>query len=370
MSSARSNQTRTRRAEPTVRDVAVRANVALSSASRVFTGHPNVSPSMRLRVLAAAEELGYEPDLIARSLRTGRSQSLGFLVTDLANPIFADMIRGAEDYVRSLGFGLLITDSEGDAKLDAEKLQMFVRRRVDGIMLLTAHVGADEGIVEDQLSLASVPLVVLDRDVSRGSTASTVYNDYGYGTALAVSHLLERGHRGIGFISGPAQLRAVHDRMIAFETAYRHASLSWDTSLARLGSLAPRFGFDETLKLLDDPSPPSALLVGGNRLLTGVLEALHSRNVIVGRDIALVSCDDVDLTRLYRPPISVIARDTYAMGQTAAELLVERILEPASLPRSVLLPTWFVARESTAFDWTPGLIAGTRGRRLEVPQPQ
>src|SRR5262245_56233049 len=137
MSSAKSNGTQARRAEPTVRDVAVRANVALSSASRVFTGHPNVSPSMRRRVLAAAEELGYEPDLIARSLRTGRSQSLGFLVTDLANPIFADMIRGAEDYVRSFGFGLLVTDSEGDAKLDAEKLQMFVRRRVDGIILLT-----------------------------------------------------------------------------------------------------------------------------------------------------------------------------------------------------------------------------------------
>jgi LacI family transcriptional regulator len=343
---AHTESSRARATEPTVRDVAERANVAISSASRVFTGHPNVSAKMRERVLSAANELGYQPDLIARSLRTGTSQTVGFLVADLANPIFAEVIRGAEDRLRSSGYGLLLTNSQGDPRLDVENVQLFLRRRVDGIMLLTADPG--DVVAMDTLPPTSVPTIVLDRGMPRGSTASTVYFDHAEGFKTATRHLLRLGHKSIAFISGPPELRPVRDRLDGVLQAFQEAGVESDQRLRRLGSLAPSFGQSAMLELLDSDDPPTAVIVGGNRLLTGVLEALHARNRVVGTDIALISTDEVDLTRLYRPPISVVARDTNTMGRVAAELLLDRLADPTGPVRSVLLPTSFIARESSA----------------------
>jgi LacI family transcriptional regulator len=296
--------------------------------------------------MSAAKELGYEPDLIARSLRTGTSKTVGFLVADLANPIFAEVIRGAEDRLRAGGYGLLLTNSEGDPALDEENVHLFLRRRVDGIMLLTAHNGDGDGI--DALPSASLPVIVLDRSVPRGSRASTVYFDYAGGFRTAVRHLLDLQHRAIAFISGPESLRPVRDRLDGFRQAFHDAGLEPDPKLIRLGSLAPGFGATSTRELLDAPVAPTAIVVGANRPLTGVLETLHERGLRVGTDIALVSCDEVDLTRLFRPAISVVARDTNAMGRIAAELLIDRLTDPTGPVRSVVLPTWFIPRESSA----------------------
>jgi LacI family transcriptional regulator len=302
---------------------------------------------MRARVMSAARELGYEPDLIARSLRTGTSHTFGFLVADLANPISSEIIRGAEDRARVDGYGLLLTNSEGDPALDRANLHLFLQRRVDGIILFTAHEG--ERAIESQLRNLAVPIVVLDRTVPTGSDASTVFFDHAPGIAAAVAHLLERGHQRIAFISGPADLRPVRDRLSGFEEAFRVAKIVIDPGVIRLGSLLPKFGYEQTVALLGASDAPTAILVGGNRLLTGVLEALHERGRIVGSDIAIVSCDDVDLTRFYRPPISVVARDTYQMGRVAAEMLLDRATDREGTVGSVLLPTWFIPRESSAF---------------------
>jgi LacI family transcriptional regulator len=329
----------------TVKDVAEAANVALSSASRVLTDHPNVSEGMRQRVLAAAERLGYEPDLVARTLRTGNSRTLGFLVADLDNPISSSFIRGAEDSARARGYGLLLTNSEGDPAHDAENLQLFLRRRVDAIILLTSDSGSE---VEGVLESSTVPAVVLDRDLPSGSSASSVFFDHANGMHEATGHLLERGHRQVAFVGGPEELRPVSDRLAGYVRAFQDHDLLVDRSLISTGSLRPAFGRTEARRLLESDTPPTALIVGGNQLLNGVLEAIHDLDLRVGEDLALVSCDDVDLTRLYQPSISSVVRDVYKSGQIAAELAIEQLTEDDVPVRTVLLPTWFVARDSTA----------------------
>lgn len=337
-------RTTVERRSVTVRDVATMAGVALSSASRVMTGHPNVSSQMRERVMAAAQTLGYEPDLVARTLRTGSSHTLGFLVADLANPISSQVISGAEDYATAHGYGLLLTNSEGEPHLDVANLELFLRRRVDGIILLTADGGAE---VEQALRQAKVPVVVLDRDTVRGSRFSGIYFDHSHGMYEATRHLLDGGHERIAFIGGPATLRPVRERLDGFTRALRERDLLQPEHLLRLGSLRTAFGRTETLDLLGAQDPPTAIVVGGNQLLAGVLDAIHSLERLVGRDIALVSCDDVDLTRLYRPAISSVVRDVYRAGQIAAELVLEQLAEPDAPVRSVLLPTSFLARGSS-----------------------
>ena len=333
----------------TIRDVSRVAKVSLSSVSRVLTNHPDVSPRMRERVLKAVSGLGYEPHVIAQSLRRGRTDTLGFLIGDIANPVFADVIRGAEDCARERGYAVMLTNSEGDARLDAEYLRLFLRRKVDGILLVTSEAGSAE-IIQSQTHPA-VPYVILDRDVPRGSVASAVFCDHAAGMQGATAHLLSRGHRNIALLSGPPALRPARARADGFRAAFKAAGLKVREHLIRTGSLSAEFGRQEVTRLLAVADPPTAIIAGGNRLLGGVLEAVQQAGRTVGKDLALVSCDDVDLTRLYRPPISVVARDMYAMGKVACDLLLERITNPEARVRSVTLPTRLIVRSSSDFAW-------------------
>ncbi len=333
----------------TIRDVAGQAGVSLSSVSRVMSDHPDISPDMRQRVRASAASLGYEPDLIAQSLRRGVTQTLGFLIGDIANPVMADVIRGAEDNARSNGYAVMFTNSEGQAQLDEEHLRLFLRRRVDGIILLTAETGSQA--VAEALREPAVPYVVIDRDVPPASPVGTVYADHAMGMEAATSHLINKGHRLIALLTGNQDLRPARERQQGFRAAFHGAGLEPPEHLIRRGSLLPGFGKAETTALLRDVDRPTALIAGGNRLLIGVLEALNEMNIRVGKDIALVSCDDVDLTRLYQPPISVVKRDLYHMGQVACDLLVERLRNKYAPVRSITLPTQFVARPSSEFAW-------------------
>jgi LacI family transcriptional regulator len=325
--------------------------VSLSSVSRVLTEHPDVSRTMRQRVLKVTESLGYEPHFIAQSLRRGVTHTLGFLIGDISNPVFADVIRGAEDHARSQGYAVMLTNSEGDPALDAKHLHLFLRRRVDGIILSTAETGSPE--VARALIDPTVPYVVLDRDTPPNSRVSTVYGDHAAGMQEATAHLIQRGHTAIALISGPEQLKPARERIRGFKAAFAAAGLKPAPGLIRIGSLRPEFGREQAVDLLRDRNRPTAIIAGSNRLLTGVLEGIHQTDFVVGRDLALVGCDDVDLARLYRPPISVVIRDQYRMGQVACELIIERLANPEAPVRTVTLPTQFVRRASSDFPWPP-----------------
>jgi LacI family transcriptional regulator len=329
----------------TVTHVAQHAGVALSTASRALTGRPNVRPHTRERVVRSAEALGYVPDPFAQSLRTGKSRTIGFLVADLSNQVFVDSVKGAADVARRHGYSVMLTNSEGDPDLDRQQLTTMLTRRLDGIIVLSA-----DAVLDDERPHRSrrAPLVVFDRDAARGSHLTTVLWDHASGFRAATSSLIARGHRQIGFISGSAELRPVRERLAGFREAHHEAGLEVDESLIRLGSLQPGFGRVETGRLMRSDDPPTALIAAGSRQLVGVLEALQELGVEVGRDVALISTDDVDLTRLYRPPISAVTRDTYRMGQIAAELVIERIEDSGAPIRSVTLPTMFVERGSSS----------------------
>jgi LacI family transcriptional regulator len=218
-------------------------------------------------------------------------------------------------------------------------------RRLDGIIVLSADAAfIDHG----PLPSKGVPMVVFDRDAPRGSHLTTVLWDHAAGFKAATSALIARGHRRIAFISGSPDLRPVRERLSGFREAFQEAGLNVDESLVRLGSLQPGFGRVEAERLMRSEEPPTALVAAGSRLLVGVLQALQEMGIEVGEDLALVSADDVDLTRLYRPPISAVTRDAYRMGQIAADLVIERIEDPSAPIRSITLPTVFVERGSSS----------------------
>jgi LacI family transcriptional regulator len=319
--------------------------VAISSVSRVLSGHPDVSEPMRSRVLAAVDELGYQPDLLAQSLRSRITHSIGFVVGDISNPLLAQIVSGAESTLRDAGYSMLLTNSESEPEMDAEHVGLLERRRVDGLLLSLA--AEDHGATLAALTRLQIPVVLIDRDLPANVRASVVLSDHRHGMRAAVEHLLDLGHRRIGLVAGGA-LRPSRERQAALAETYALRELP-ATFVVREASSDGRDAARCTQLILAEPDPPTALIIGGNQLLGGALAEVARRRLQLGRDISLVSCDSVPLSEQFQPPIAVIRRDTHEIGRVAASLLLERLGRgrPAGV-REVVLPTEFVARASCA----------------------
>jgi LacI family transcriptional regulator len=327
----------------TIREVAGRAGVSISSVSRVLSGHPHVSEALRVRVEAAVKELRYQPDLVALSLRRGYTYAIGFLVGNLSNPVIADISDGAAEVLASHGYVMSLICSQNNPQLDVSYLRFLSQRQVDGLIVSSAAHGPDQAgplLVELEL-----PTVMLDRDRLAGAHISAVQSDHISGMKAAVSHLLAQGHQRIGLIGGPEFFYPARMRLAGLKAGLDEAGLQAEPSLIRSVGMQASAAYIETLSLLSYPSPPTALIAGGNLILVGMLQALQERGIVVGRDIAIVGCDDTALTRLYTPPITVITRDLRLLGEIAARLLLETMNQGGG--RTTTLPTRLVIRGSS-----------------------
>lgn len=325
-----------------IREVAERAGVAISSVSRVLSDHPDVSPGMRDRVKAAADELGYQPDFLAQSLRRQTTRTVGFVVGDISNPLLSRITLGAETALYESGYSMLLTNSENRPELDAEHIDLLTRRRMDGLLLSLASEGYPPTV--DLLKRATLPVVLIDRDLPDAVTAGSVLSDHRSGLRDGVEHLLRLGHTRIGLILG-SSLRFSKERLLGLRDAYANLGIR-DNSVVLRGTLDEHFGREATLQLLDRrEAPVTAIVAGGNQLVVGVLRALREREIRIGPDLSLIGCDEVHLTEFFEPRIAVVRRENRKLGEIAAQLLMEQVSE-GKPPRQVTLPTEFVPRES------------------------
>jgi LacI family transcriptional regulator len=327
----------------TMKEIAQQAGVALSSVSRVLNGHPAVSEGLRQRVLRVVEELDYEPNHTAMSLRRGATKTVAFLVRDIASPLFADIIKAAEEHLRGSGYSMLLTNSGDETDREAGHIRMLTRRQVDGLILcLTSETDRDTTAA---LRAVRVPLVLFDRQVT-GLAASTVLSDHYHGVRDATEHLIELGHRRIALISGPHEVLASRERLRGYKSALRSARIRSDPALVRLGRYSTSFGQQQSTQLVQLPEPPTAVIAGGPQLSYGALLALRQCNLELGRDIAFVACDSVPWGELLRPSLTVVERDAAEIGTVTAQLLLSMI-ESGARPQARLLPMRLVIGEST-----------------------
>jgi LacI family transcriptional regulator len=325
---------------PQMRDVARRAGVGASSVSRVLSGHPDVSERMRETVMAAVEELGYRPDLLAQSLRSGRTYSVGFVVSDIANPMLAQVATAAERRLREAGYSLLLTNSEGRAEHDASRIRLLEQRSVDGLLLSVANENHPETI--RALQEAECPVVLLDREIPLGEGLSRVTFDHRAGMAAATRSLLDLGHREIALVIGGPR-RPAHERRAGVEEALAERGganltvIEGDFTIAHGAAAAARLGAAEPR--------PTAVIAAGNLLMQGVLLGLREHRLRIPDDVSFVGCDDTAVAALHEPSISVVGRDMGALGAEAAELLISQ-LNGDDDAREIVLPTEFIRRQS------------------------
>ncbi|MCO5223073.1 MAG: LacI family transcriptional regulator [Thermomicrobiales bacterium] len=330
----------------TMKEIAQRANVSVATISRVLNNREYVRDDVRRRVLEVIDEAGYEPDHMARSLRTRATHTVGFIVRDLLDLVFAAMAQGADSVLGEHGYTMLLATSGLDAELDTRRFAHLRQRHVDGFILAVSDERNEQLVAE--MGRASVPIVLVDREMT-GVTADAVITDYRPGTDEAVRYLAELGHRRIGYIGGDQRLRPGRERWLAIERAFAAQGLTLDASLAKRESFATEFGYEQTRALIDTPDRPSAIIAGGNQIAVGVLQALHDSGLRIPDDISVISYDDTDLLRVGTPPVSVISRPLIDTGRLAAEQLLARLnQEPPGRfePVSIVLPTKFEVRES------------------------
>ena len=281
---------------------------------------------MRDLVNNAVLELGYRPNALARGLRSQRSMSVGFAVADLANPIFADIVRGAERELRASGYSLLLTNSEGDPELDADNIELLEDRQVDGMLLSLTQ--EDNAEVIRALRASALPMVLLDRDRPEGVNALLARFDHRLGMTAAVRHLLDLGHRDFAMVTGGPALPARDRRTAVEETLWPSGGRCKIVE----GAFGVEGGYRGTLQALDCTPRPTALIAAGNTLMAGAIRALHELGIQIGSDISFVGCDNVLVAELHQPPIAVVYRDAGALGTAGASMLLSAL--STSLPDS------------------------------------
>ena len=324
-----------------IRQVAELAGVGIASVSRVLSGQPGVSKKMTERVLQAAEKLRYTPNVMAQGLRRRSTMSIGFVCSDITNPLLASIVSGAESVLTASGFSLLLTNSGGIPQMDAEHIEVLQQRQVDGLILLPSL--EDDEATLHVLRNSNIPLVAIDRTLPDDIAANTVLSDHYIGVGDAARTLLQQGHRRIGLIVG-RDVRPTRERIRAVEDAYKSCDIPPEY-LLEAGVLSVDHGERAMAHLLALPHPPTAVILGGNQLLEGALTVIGRRKLVLGRDLSLVCCDDVPLSRLFSPPIATVMRDNSLLGKRAAQLLLEQLQQPHE-KEEVLLPTWFENRAS------------------------
>ncbi|GAA0486686.1 LacI family DNA-binding transcriptional regulator [Streptomyces olivaceiscleroticus] len=350
----------------TIPDVAREAGVSRSTASRALADYGSVSPDARERVRAAAEKLGYRPNLLARSMITGRTHTLGAIVADIQNPFFAGVTRGITDAARAAGYQVLLANTDEDVAAERAAVKMLRDKHVDGLIVApaatteTGHLAAAHA--------AGCPVVLLDRQAP-GLPADSVTVDNHGAAQDAVRRLLAAGHRRIALVSllgsaPPADTGAERaaaatplptdpvstglERIEGYRAALREAGLSDTDTYLRTGTFHREDPADLTADLLALPEPPTAVFATDSMIALGVLSAARDHGLRVPDDLSLVTFDDTDWARAVRPRVSVVAQPVQELGARAVHSLITRIEGATRPPEHTVLDTEYIDRESIA----------------------
>lgn len=338
----------------TIRDVARRARVSVGTVSNVLAGSGSVRPELRVRVEEAARALDYQPNQIARSLKTRQTKTLGAVVSDLTNPFFPQLIRGAEDAALEHGYLLFTLNSDDRAGRERRALDLLRARKVDGILLVLAP----ESAAPAELAAAGeapAPVVFLDR-VPTGIEADSVSSDNRKGARMCLHHLCSRGHRRIGFLSGWPGLQTAQDRLRGYLDVLEEEGIEHDAALVRHGDFRVESSYRLAKDLLLESRPPTAIFAANGLTGLGALKAIHELGLRCPQDISLAVFDDVPFCDVIQPRLTVVAQPAYEMGRRGAELLIARIEGKAAEaePVRIELQPELIVRESTGPCPAPG----------------
>ncbi|KRB70643.1 LacI family DNA-binding transcriptional regulator [Noviherbaspirillum sp. Root189] len=315
-----------------VREVAAAAGVSIGSVSRVLNGNGYVSADLSARVLRAVEQLGYHPNANARGLRMGTSKTIGCLVPDISNPLYASYVSGLEARLQEDGYMLLLGSTRGLLARERELIKLFESRGMDGIIATTVNEGRSES--EETFARCKIPVVIIDRDM--GSRYDTVLLDHRNGIRHAVEYLFSLGHERIVLLTPGTEIRPGRERIAGYKEAYQAAGRKIDPKLIIGANPRLTSSYDDMKALLSKPRRPTAIIGLSTHVLSDATRAVYEQGLAIPADMSVIAIGTADSVGFANPPLTMLRLDIDAHARTAAELLLERLrVGPQVPPRHI-----------------------------------
>lgn len=330
---------------PTIHDVAKKAGVAPITVSRVINNSGYVSQKVRARVKAAIEELGYVPNVIARSLKSKRTNTIALMITDITNPYFNLLARGVEDAACEAGFNVIICNTDESQDQEDDYIQLLLQKQVDGILLVPADSNSKS---IELIKKQNTSIVVIDRRVST-QDVDVVRGDSEGGAYQLSQYLIDLGHQRITLFSGPQKVSTSVDRVEGYQRAMIENGLENYIDFF-YGEYTQQSGARLTRLVFQRVTKPTAIFGGNNLISIGSLAALREMDIQVPQDVAVVSFDDIPENLSLYPFLTAIAQPPYEIGEKATELLISRIKDTDQFPlekQEIVFPVKLIVRESS-----------------------
>jgi LacI family transcriptional regulator len=332
----------------TLKDLAAKLDLSITTVSRALAGYGDVAESTRRRVLQAAEEMGYVPDVTARRLRKGRTDTIGFVMPTpgprYSDPFFSELLNGIGNEAAKHNFDLLVSTHPPDTPEEQVAYRRMVEGRlVDGLLVVRTRM-QDQRIT--YLSKIGFPFVSFGRS-DLDLDFAYVDEDGCRGLEMVTQHLIDLGHHRIAYLSAPDNLMFCFYRKSGLDAALRRNGLNLPPEYCIIGDLTQQGGFKAMNRLLDLSPPPTAVLSCNDLMALGAISAARRRGMVIGRDIAIAGFDDIPLAEHSHPPLTTVRQPIYAIGRQICDMLIRLIQGKDVTERHVLLQPELIVRESS-----------------------
>ncbi|HTJ95486.1 MAG TPA: LacI family DNA-binding transcriptional regulator [Pararobbsia sp.] len=338
---------------PSVRDVAKRAGVSISTVSVALNNSSRVSAETHRRVMEAVEAIGYSPNSIARSLRLGRTNLIGLIVSEITNPFFAALAKIIQSEALEAGYNLIVCNSDENPARELELLDILRAQRVAGIIV--SPCGHDDTYRRALASIADVPMLTVDRYVD-GLERGFVGLDSRLAGRMVTEYLLRLGHRRIAFVGGPEGISSAELRLAGFRDAMDEAGVDVPDDLCRHTDFRAETAYSIARELLLRPVRPSAFIAVNNVAMISTLQAIEDLGFQCPFDVSLAGMDEFPLNNVIRPKLTVAAQPIEAIGRQAVASLLADVAQPQG--GTVGQRAYFLA---------PTLLVGGSCRDLRAP---
>lgn len=325
-----------------ISDVAEMLGVSKSTVSRVINGNEGVGPELRKKVMDFINEIGYQPNTIAQSLSKGRMNIVALILGDIRNPFYADLTFNIQRILNDNGYMVMVLNSEYNIDRELEFLRLTEQFNFAGLILITAQ----EESIEDKLKNMDLPKVLVNRILPNYSGDSVLIDNFQAGYQ-AIMHLIELGHRHIGFIKGPGVSSASSQRFAGYRQAIQNYGLPFDDDYVFESDLKLDTGRDLAHKFLELSEKPSAMVIVNDMTAIGFMDGCRSAGVRVPEDLSIVSFDNIEMASMYGIELTTISQHVDEMGEKAAMLMLKQLNDKDAKPERIIMEPTLIVRKTT-----------------------
>ncbi len=326
----------------TIYDVAREANVSMATVSRVVNGNQNVKPATRKKVLEVIERLEYRPNAVARGLASKKTTTVGVIIPDISNNLYAELARGIEDIATMYRYNIILANSDQNEEKELTLLDTMLSKQVDGIVMMSDKVTEK---IQESMNHSPVP-IVLAGSVDELKEVPSVNIDYFEAAYEAVKVLIDNGHKRIAFVSGPMSYTITQHKLTAYKKALEDAGLVVDESLI----VSEEGTYDSGIAAYEETSQaedaPTAYFAGSDELAIGIIHGVQDAGKQVPADIEVISFENSKLARMVRPQLSSVVLPLYDIGAVAMRLLTKLMNKEEVEQQTVILPHRIEMRDS------------------------